>query len=153
MASQPVYTESFEALNVFAVLIGAVIGLVIGLAINAVICYFTAENFKRIPQEHRLMEPAMVWLLMIPCFNVIWNFFVFPRLSKSFEGYFQAQGIVEAGDCNYKLAMAYCIVCAVTVFLGWIPCIGPIIGIGGLVLLIIMLVQFNSLKNRIPEAV
>ena len=38
------------------------------------------------------MEPAMVFLLLIPCFGLVWNFFLYPRLSRSFQKYFQSVG-------------------------------------------------------------
>jgi hypothetical protein len=93
----------------------------------------------------------MVWLLMIPCFNVVWNFFVWPKLANSYKSYFDSAGITDVGDCGYTLNMAYCIVSACSV-LAWIPCVGYLIGLAALVLLIICLVKAMSLKARIVEA-
>ena len=135
------------AVGVIAVaFVGIMIVLGLMLAISAVVCYFTSEMVKRIPAEHRKIEPNMVWLLMIPCFNLIWNFFVFPKVAASFKSYFDSQNITDVGDCAAQLSLIYCIV-ALTIFIPYIKVVG---GPAALVLLILVLVKFNDLKNRIP---
>ena len=130
------------------VILGSIlIGLAIGLAISIVICLILVGCFKRIPPEHRQMEPGMVWLLMIPCFNLIWNFFVFPKLSQSFKGYFDAVDDTTVGDCGASLGMAYAIVSACCV----IPYAGCLTAVASIVLLIVCLVKATGLKNRIPQ--
>ena len=131
-------------------LIGLLVILGVGLVISLVICYLLYEALKRVPSQFRQMDPPMVWLLMIPCFNLVWNFFVFPKISRSYKAYFEAAGNTEVGDCAEKLGLIYaiCAVCSI------IPCVGAIAGLAGLVLLIIYLVQIYGLKAKIqPEAV
>ena len=48
------------------------------LAIQVLICFLLHKCYQRIPQPFRKMEAGLVWLLLIPCFNLIWNFFVYP---------------------------------------------------------------------------
>ena len=99
-------------------------------------------------KPNRVTEPChMVWLLLIPCFNFVWNFFVFLKLSDSFKSYFDSQGVTDVGDCNRTLALAYCIATVLCI----VPCLNYIAGPTSLVLLIITLVKYNDLKNRIPE--
>jgi cobalamin synthase len=123
------------------------VGLVVGIAISAVVCFLLYTILQRIPPEHRQQEPAMVWLLLIPCFNLVWNFFVFPKVSDSFKSYFTSVGDETVGDCSRTLSMAYCIVSCLCI----IPCLNYLAGPACLVLLIIVLVQFWGFKNRIPE--
>jgi hypothetical protein len=130
------------------ILIIAAIGgvfLLARLAIQAIICWYLAGCYRAIPEEHRLMQPGMVWLLMIPCFPLVWNFFVYPRLSKSYKAYFDAQGVTDVGDCSEQLAVAYAICVACTL----LPGVGAAGVIASLVLLIIYLVKVSELKNRI----
>ena len=91
----------------------------------------------------------MVWLLMIPCFNLVWAFFVFLRLADSYQAYFQSVGDTEVGDCGRNLFLAYCIVLCCTILP--IPCVQPLVGLAALVLLILSLIKATNLKNRIPE--
>ena len=123
--------------------------MIVVLAIQAVICYFVAGFFKAIPPEHRKQEPGMVWLLMIPIFGLVWNFFVFPRLSQSFQSYFAAQGRTDVGDCQAQMSLIYCILAACSI----IPYLGALAGLAALVILIINLIKYNDLKKQITPTV
>ena len=122
------------------------IGILIGIAVHVFICYLLWNCYKRIPQQFRKQEPGLVWLLLIPCFSLVWNFFVYPRLSQSFKGYFDSINRTDVGDCQEGIGLAYSICCAVSL----IPYAGCVTGIACLVLLIIYLVKTNELKNQIP---
>jgi hypothetical protein len=120
--------------------------LAIGLVIQAILCWLTMNCFKALPPEHRKMEPAQVWLLMIPLFNLVWNFFVFPRLSDSFRSYFDGkpdEGVTD--DCGRKLGMAYAICAAASV----IPCVGFVAWPAALVIVVVFLVKANELRARV----
>lgn len=125
------------------IFVAALIGLAIGLAIAAVICWLISGCLKLLPQECREMEPGMVWLLMIPLFNLVWNFFVFPKTSRSFQRYFAAKGRTEFGDCGEKIGL-WCAICYV---LCVVPCVNYVAGPAALVLLIIYLVKVVGLKQ------
>ena len=130
----------------------AVIGLVIlgmlivGLVIQVVVCIIVTGCLERVPRQFRKQEPGMCWLLLIPLFRLIWNFFVHLKVAESYQAYFNSIGRTDVGDCGRGLALAYCICAACTV----VPYMGALTGLASLVLLIIMLVKFNELKNMIP---
>lgn len=124
------------------------------LAINAAVCLFLSSCFKRIPEEHRKLRPGLVWLLMIPCFNIVWNFFVYPALSESYTAAFESEGSNPHGDCGRTLALVYCILVAVATGLSVIPCISVIscfISPAALVVWIMLLVKAGSLKSQISD--
>ena len=121
--------------------------VLIGLAIQAYVCYLLSGCLKRIPPPYRQQEPNMVWLLMIPLVNIVWNFFVYPNLSRSYQAYFAAQGRTDVGDCGAGIGLAYCICAAVS----FIPYLGMLTGIAALVLLIMYLIKAIDLKKQIPE--
>lgn len=64
--------------------------LAFSIAILVLICLGLSGFLKALPPEFRLMEPGMVWLMCIPCFNIIWIFFVYPRIARSYQNYFRA---------------------------------------------------------------
>lgn len=117
--------------------------LLIGLLILIGIILFLQSCYNAIPREHRKMEPGMVWLLLIPIFSLVWMFFVYVRLAKSFQGAYAAIGRTDQGDCGEKLALIFCICCVASV----IPFVGCIAGPASLVLLIVVLVKFAGLKS------
>ena len=81
----------------------------------AAICLMIRSLLNTLPEEHRQLEMRHVWWLVVPCFNLAWNFFVFPRLARSFAGYFRSQGSSDA-DGTVELAMGFCIVSAISAF-------------------------------------
>jgi hypothetical protein len=127
------------------IIVVALIFALVMLGIWIFVCYLLSKCFERVPPEFRKQEPGMVWLLLIPCFNIIWNFFVYPRLAESYQGYFASVGQSDVGDCGRGIGMGYCICAACSL----IPYIGALAGLASLVLLIMFLVKANELKNRI----
>jgi len=146
------FMESVGPVVVFAI-IGAI--LVISLGIAIVVCLFLSGCLKAVPEEHRKQEPGLVWLLLIPCFPVVWNFFVYPKVSESFESYFASVGRTDVGDCGKTLALVYCILVAASAVVGFIPYVNVLncfLGIANLVLWIIFLVKAAGLKSEIRAA-
>jgi hypothetical protein len=106
-------------------------------------------DYQRIPASFRKLEPGLVFLLLIPCFSVVWNFFVFPRLADSFKACFDSIGDRSVGDCGRDLGIGYSICSAVSV----VPLLGCLTAVVSLVLLILFLVKADGLKNRIPVGI
>lgn len=121
----------------------------IRLCVEIIVCFFLFSFYKRVPPQFRNMEPGLVWLLLIPCFNLVWNFFVFIRLSRSLKAYYNSVGNVAVGDCGEGLGLAFA-VCEVA---SLIPCVGVAVWIAAIVLLILYLVKANELSQRIPATV
>ena len=89
----------------------------------------------------------MVWLCMIPCLNLVWVWFAFPRLADSFKAYFDSVGDNSVGDCGKGLAFGFC-GCWVGAV---IPYIGGLILMAALIIVIIFLIKAVELKKKIPE--
>lgn len=120
----------------------------VGLIVDLVVCFFLYKVFNRVPVQYRVMEPGLVWLLIIPCFNLVWNFFVFIRLSRSLKRYFNSVGNQTVGDCGEGLGLGYSI-CEVARL---IPCVGIMVWVAAIVLAILYLVKVNQLSEQIPQA-
>jgi len=82
---------------------------------------------------------------MIPCFSLIWNFFVFTRLPRSLKSHFDAVGRHDVDDCGRGLGLAYSICAACSI----IPYLGCLTAIAALVLLILFLAKVNNLSGQI----
>ncbi len=89
----------------------------------------------------------MVWLLLIPCFNIVWNFLVFPKVSESYSIYFAVQGRNDVGDAAGGIGLAYAISFACLL----IPCVNYVAALAAFVLLIIYLVKITGLKNQVEQ--
>ncbi len=126
------------------VLVAVIVGLV-ALAVAIFVIYLLYSCYARLPQEYQPMAPGLVWLLLIPLFNIVWQFFVVLRLSKAYQTYFAAQNRTDVGDCGYMIGLI-ALICGL---LGWIPVLGILAGIAGLVLWIVYLVKVVGLRNQI----
>jgi hypothetical protein len=89
----------------------------------------------------RTMDPAMVWLCLIPLFHFIWNFFVVMALGRSLGNEFARRGIPRdemLPGQSIGLAMSICACC------GIIPIINFLAGPAALVLWIIYWIKINN---------
>ena len=123
---------------------------VIYFAVQGTICYLIIQSLQRVPAEHRRIEPAMIWLLLVPCFSLVWNFFVFRRVPDSFASYFTAQGQTDVGDCGKAIGTWYA---GLSVAAVSIPLYGAAPGIAALVLLILSLVKYHELRQRMERSI
>jgi hypothetical protein len=126
-----------------------IVNLIVGLmlmfsAIPAVLAFLV---LSRIPGEFRKQEPGLAFLLLIPCFSIIWAFFVHPKVADSLKSYFEAKGIQGHGDCGASIALWICI-CGACSF---VPVAGAAAGLAGLVLLIVFYVKAFELSGTIPQ--
>ncbi len=122
--------------------------MLFAIAVNVVLCLILSAFLKRLPERYRTQQPSMVWLLLIPLFSVIWNFFVFPKISESYKNYLDDHGSTDHADAGRSLAIAYSVLVCVSL----IPYINMCLGPAALIVLIIYLVKINGYKSRIvPE--
>ena len=81
-------------------------GFFIAWFIASIICYvLVSKCHEAIPEKPRAMKPGQVWRLLIPCFSLVWNFFVLPGLSKPYKSYFDSVGDTTVGDCYGQIAL------------------------------------------------
>ena len=140
-----------EAVAFGFLLIGLGIALVFYLVVVGFVCWLLSGWLAKIPPEHRKVEPGKVWLLMIPLFQLVWNFFVFPPMAESFDACFRSKN--EPAESALGLAKVFCWVNVGAFVGGLIPCLsiflGPLGGLATLVLLILVLVKFHALKEKV----
>jgi hypothetical protein len=146
--------EQIKALMAAVGVVGVLFVAVIAIAIGCLICWYLSSCLKRVPPQFRRQEPAMAWLLLIPCFNLVWNFFVYPKIGESYQAYFDSIGRTDLGDCGRSLGLSYCILSVAGLPLGMIPVIGGVVscflGLATLVVWILFLVKAGNLKSQIP---
>lgn len=133
--------------------------VLLAIAFKVGVAWFLSDTLARIPAEHRKQEPGLAWLLVIPCVDVVWKFFVWPKVAESFQSYFASKGRYDYGDCGAQLATIYCVIGVVTLFLGClgqIPIVGLValinlpLGILALVLWVLLIAKFAQLRKELP---
>jgi hypothetical protein len=100
-------------------------------------------------ESSRTMQPGMVWLLLVPLFNIVWNFFVVFGIANSLKNEFARKGIPTSEPLPGQpigLAMSICACC------GFIPIFGLLAGIAYLVLWIIYWIKVADFSRRLDES-
>ncbi len=144
-----VYTSTMSghaALGIFALVVGIILAfMAIFIGVGVLICWILYDCLKRVPPQFRQQEPGLAWLLLIPFFGIVWNFFVFLPLARSYQSYFYSRGRTDLRDCGYNISLAYCICAAISI----IPYLGLLAFIPSLILLIISLARARALSRQI----
>ena len=82
--------------------------LVVSVAVAAVIAWLISDALSKVPAEYRQnITPGQIWLLLIPIFGLVWNFFVFQRVPDSFRAYFESTGRPQPGDYGRQLGLSF----------------------------------------------
>ena len=131
-----------------AILMIACCAILIGLAISIFVIYLLYTCHQRLPKAFQLMEPGLAWLMLVPLFSIVWQFFVVLRLSTSYQNYFRAQNRGDVGDCGYTIGLIALILSCVSI----IPYLGCLTSVASFVLWIIYLVKVVGLRDQIPSS-
>ena len=118
--------------------------LAIGIAY---IAYLSGVLRKCSPQS-RTMQPGMVWLLLIPLFNLVWNFLVVNALADTLANEFRLRAIPTADPKPGKsigIAMAVCTAFAI------IPILNLIAFIPQFILWIVYWVKIAGFSQQLDD--
>ena len=121
--------------------------VVLGIVIIVGILFLLTlqKALSRCSPRNRLMEPGMVWLNLIPCWNIIWQFFTVNRVSGSLQNEFRDRGMREGGDFGAGLGITSCVLRLIS----FIPIIGPVLAIAGLICGIIYWVKIAGYSSTL----
>ncbi len=110
--------------------------------VPAIFFLFTLQNtMKVISPENRKMPPSNVWLMLIPLFNIVWQFIVVEKIAQSIYAECVRLNIpVDDNKPTYSIGLAWNI-CSLLFF---IPFLG---GLAALVMWILYWVKVNEFKN------
>lgn len=138
---------------------GIMIVLIFFVVFVAVAILFLLTQYntlKAIQPQNRTMSPGEVWLQLIPLFNLVWQFIVVQRISESINRQLSSRAfsfeenqpvpLYQQGNRpTYQIGMAMCILNV----LGWVPLLGTLARIAGLICWIAYWVQLSNYKNHI----
>ena len=128
---------------------GVIIGMFAAFAIALIPVIFYSltlqKALNRCAPENRAMAPGMVWLLLIPLFNLVWHFFVVSNVAKSLGAEFQKRGLPEEPDPGKKLGLIMCILACC----GIIPFLGILCSLGALVCWIMYWIKIAGFSGKL----
>ena len=93
------------------------------------------------------MPANQVWLLLIPVFNIVWQFIVVDKVSKSIVAEYNMRSIAVEERPTYNIGITYCILS----LCNWIPIIGFLASIAILVFGILYWVKTAEYRRSIES--
>ena len=119
--------------------------VLIGLVVMIFYILTLQKALNRCAPENRAMEPAMTWLMLIPCFSLVWHFFVVLKMAKTLGAEFQKRGIAEETEPGKTLGLIMCILgcCAC------IPLVNYLCGPAALVCWIVYWVKIAGFSSKL----
>lgn len=132
-----------EVLIVVLIVVGIL--LVIGLIVTIFFLMMLSKTLSRCAPENRTMEPGMVWLNLIPCVSLVWQFITVSRVAESLDNEFYDRGWDQNDDYGRSLGTTTCVLN----LLGIIPYIGGLFSLGWLVCGIIYWVKIAGYSKQL----
>jgi hypothetical protein len=127
------------------ILVIVAVSVIISIVVGIFYCLTLQRALSRCSPQNRTLSPGLVWLYLIPIFNLVWHFFIVINLSKSLHAEFVSRNIVEEANPGQGVGLATCILNLTS----WIPYLGYITGIAGFVCWIIYWVKIAGFSNKI----
>lgn len=134
----------FGILFVFLMLIV----LAIGLAIAIFYILTLRKALLQCSQQNRTTSPDSAWLLLIPLFNLVWTFILYPKISESLEREFRSRGI----PVEPQPAKTLGIVLAVLQVCGLVPFINMLTAIPVLIVFVMYWVKIAGYSKQLASA-
>ncbi len=137
-----------DAWAVVLVLLGVfLVAIVISIVVGIFYCLTLQKALNRCAPQNRAMSPGLVWLYLIPLFNLVWHFFIVINMAKSLHAEFVYRGIAEEPSPGQGIGLAACILDVASL----IPYVNYLTGIGFLVCWIIYWVKIAGYSAKIEQ--
>jgi hypothetical protein len=125
--------------------------IVFGITLLPLIFYLLTlqGTLQEVKPENRKMDPAMVWLTLIPLFGLVWQFIIVGNIADSLKLEFSQRNInVGEERPGYSIGLAYCILICCSI----IPFLGILSSIAGFVCWIIYWVNIANFRSTLRQA-
>ncbi len=134
-----------ETVGGIAAIVGGlcIIAAMIAVAILYLLTLYRA--LERCSPANRTLPPGQVWLSLIPCFNLVWQFFVVIHLADSLEREFRQRNLPIEPQPGKSLGLAMCILNIISS----IPYLGLLTVLPGRICWIIYWAKIAGLSRQI----
>jgi hypothetical protein len=121
--------------------------LVIGIILLPGIFFLLTlqKCLQRCSPQSRTMAPGLLWLMLIPLFNVVWQFIIVLRVASSLGNEFRLRNVSKESEPGQSIGLAVCILN----LCGIIPVIGAFAAIAAFVCWIIYWVKIANYSSEL----
>ncbi|MGQ9799909.1 MAG: hypothetical protein ACUVRG_11600 [Ignavibacterium sp.] len=107
------------------------------------------KALERCSVESRTTTPGSVWLLLIPLFNLVWEFIIVSKISESLHNEFTKRNIPVEPHPGKSIGIAYCVLDVLSI----IPFIGILTYVAALICWIIYWVKISEYSNKLIQPI
>lgn len=144
-------------MDTFTVSYWATIAVIFGGILTAYILYLLTlyRTMQEVSLKNQQVPASNVWLLLIPVFNLIYPFILFPKISDSIMEEFADRKMDTSGDFSRNLGVAMSILKLASVLLRYL---GPLAVLGGLATLALLIiwivywVKMSQFKDQLKNS-
>ena len=121
----------------------------IGIILLAVFYLINLQNtLLEVSEKNRKIPAGNVWLMLIPLFNLIYPFILYPKISDSLKDEYNERGLPSKGD----YARGIGITMPILGLCGFIPGINIFAGLAQFILFIIYWSKMSNFKNELKSS-
>jgi hypothetical protein len=140
--------DSHAAARLQALGLFVIVFLLIGLGIAVLYILTLRKALTQCAPHNRTTSPDSPWLLLIPLFNLVWGFILYPHISESLEREFRQRNLPIEPQPARTLGLTLAILHAC----GIVPFVNIVAGIAGLVCFILYWIKISGYANQLAAA-
>jgi hypothetical protein len=145
-----------DPFELFGLALGGCIGLLVLFLVFVTFLGALGRAVSQVTPENRRIDPAQVWLNLVPLFNLVWLPITVDRVADSLKNEFTTRGLDEPGSSYTRsagLAWLVLLVFGVAVLaVTRVPPLGTLAVIASLVCWVAYWVQLNGHARRLKSA-
>jgi hypothetical protein len=107
------------------------------------------KALQRCSPQNRTISPGSAWLMLIPLFNLVWDFILVSQVSATLEREFRSRNIPVEPSPGKNVGLAWCILAAGAI----IPFLGVLSFIGALVCWILYWVKIAGFSSTLAAPI
>ncbi len=128
------------------ILIGLIFLLIPVMLLPKIFYILTLQKaLSRCSPENRMISPGLVWLLLIPLFELVWHFIVVRRIADSLGLEYKRRNLMIEPNPGRDLGTVMCIMNACGLF----PLLGIFATVAGIICWIMYWVKISDYSRRL----
>lgn len=137
------------ALGVMGIVFAIIAVVVLVIIVIGILYLMTLYKcLKKVKPENRAMEPGLVWLSLIPVFNLVWNFFIVIQMKESLSKEFNSRQLPDDGDYGFGMGLTFAILACVNN----IPYLNVLTSIPTLIFWVIYWIKISGYSKQLDGA-
>lgn len=115
-----------------------------------IFCVLLKDILDEIELHNRPFNSNLVWLILIPLFNIYWSYHINPKISKAIQKQLEENEKPETGDSGSLLGKAYPLLLAAT-FVFWLASIQLLLILSSIICLLMYWSKMSEYYQKLKD--